>query len=124
MITPTSRFGPFPEIHVICTNRKQHPPVTLDELTDQRGTDPAGPIVPSGSTARLSRSSGRQVVIDRPSPVSMLRDDGSRTFTFTCPNCRRNVQRQMERLGAQLDLFYALFPEDQRRCTLDISYMN
>jgi hypothetical protein len=124
---PTPWFGPFPEIHVICTNRKQHPPMTLEWLTDQRGTDPPGPIVPSGTTSRVSRRTGRQVVIDRPSPVSMLRNDGSRTFTFRCrhPQCvpPRNVQRRMEKLGAQLDLLYALFPADQRRYTLDISYM-
>jgi hypothetical protein len=57
----------------------------------------------------------------------MLRNDGSRTFTFRCthPQCvpPRNVQRRMEKLGAQLDLFYALFPADQHRYTLDISYM-
>ncbi len=123
MIKPTSRFGPFPEIHVICTNREQHPPETLERLTDQRGTDPPGPLVPSGTTARVSRRSGKQVVIHRPSPVSMLRDDGSRTFTFTCPNCGRNVQRRMERLGAQLNLWYAGFSPDHRRFTLDISKM-
>jgi hypothetical protein len=122
---PTPWFGPFPEIHVICTNRKQHSPATLEQLTDQRGTDPPGPIVPSGREVRQS-TRRRQVVHDRPSPL-FHREDGSRTFTFTCthPRCLppRNVQRRMEKLGAQLDRLYAAFP-GRRRYTLDISYMD
>jgi len=124
VIKPTSPFGPFPEIHLVCTNRGQHKPKTVDRLEDRRGTEPPGPLVPSGTTSRPSRRTGKQVVIDRPSPVSTFRDDGSRTFTFPCPVCRRNPQRQMDRLGAELDLFYALFPADQRRVALDISYMD
>lgn len=125
-VSPTDPLaGPFPQINVVCTDRGQHAPFPVNELSDQRGADPPGVIVGTYVTERTSKRH-RNVIHDRPDPISMLRPDGSRTFTFPCgyEGCPRNVERRMEVLGAELDRFYTMFPADQRRFDLDISYMD
>jgi hypothetical protein len=113
----------YPEIDVICTDRGQHAPVTLDTLTDYRTAMPPGRIVSSYSTARES-TRGLQVVHDRPDPVTAIREDGGFTFTWSCGECTpvRTVQRREETLGADLDRLYATFPVNTRRYKLPFSY--
>lgn len=112
--------GAYPEIAVICTDRGQHPPVTLDLLTDYRTMTPPGRVVASYRTARES-TRHRQVVHDRPDPSSSIRLDGAFTYSFTCRRCARTVQLREENLLAALDRLYAMHPPNRHRYRLPIS---
>ncbi len=115
--------GQYPEITVVCTAGGQHRQVVLGPLTDFRSTTPPGRIVGGGRTVRVSRS-GRQVIHDRPSPVSMIRENGHFTYTIRCTRrgCTRNRQLREENLFAVLDRLYAASPPGQRRHHWDISH--
>jgi hypothetical protein len=121
-VRQTTGGGPYPEITMVCTDGGQHRQVVLGLLTDFRTTTPPGRIVGGNSTARVSRS-GRRMVHDRPSPVSMIRENGHLTYTIRCPRsrCTRNVQLREESLAAVLDRLYVASPPGQRRHHWDIS---
>ena len=113
----------FPVVDLICTDRGQHSPVTVRVLDDQRGTDPPGQIVASHVTSRIS-SRGRKIVHDQSATpaLSIIRTDGSRTFTFPCAGCARNWQVRGEKLAVILDRLYAAYPHDWPHYLLDMSY--
>ena len=113
----------FPVVDLICTDRGQHSPVTVRVLDDQWGAEPPGQIVASHVTSRVSRS-GRRVVHDESATpaISIIRTDGSRTFTFPCAGCARNWQVRGEKLAVILDRLYAMGPQDRTHYRLDVSY--